>query len=179
MSTQQFIDAIHNNDYQTYENIFKKNPSIINEVNKQNDKFLYDIISSPLISPSISEKQKLLKFLHEGGNFKEILNSLKEPVCSETIIFLIKNGIILPQNIDLFKYAKRYDDSDDHSMIEVLYERKIDKLLNEHQTILADQKQYYENLLQQKLAEQKAQLLEEMYAPKGIGYNAAKERFES
>jgi hypothetical protein len=52
---------------------------------------------------------------------------------------------------------------------------------------LEKQKQYYENLLQQKLAEQKAQLLEEMYAPnsssdnglRGIGYRVAKERFES
>lgn len=42
---------------------------------------------------------------------------------------------------------------------------------------LDEQKEYFEKLIEQKLTEQKEQLLHEMYAPDSIGYQVSKDRF--
>jgi ankyrin repeat protein len=68
----------------------------------------------------------------------------------------------------IFDFLSEKEDKKHCKAIIKLYEKK----LNEHQ-------KYYENLLEKKLKKQKEELYEEIYAPSGIGYEAAKNRFEN
>jgi hypothetical protein len=149
MSTQQFIDAIYQNNLTTLTNMVNSDPSIIGQVNTNNGTLIQDILEM--------DTRCLCNNAKTGDQLVE----------TRVLKFLVKSGITLPHSMNkLLEFARLFGSTD--GLLASIYERLLD-----------DQKQYYENLLQQKLAEQKEQLLEEMYAPKGIGYNAAKERFES
>lgn len=164
MSYQQFIDAINSNNLTALKNMYQSDPNIINEVNTNSATLLDDLIKRniDIMNPNTP-----------SNNYEIITGSILK--------FLIQSGINLPESMDLlFNYSRLYCSTCE--MTTAIYER-----------LLADQKQYYENLLKEKLQEQKEQLLEEIYAPpdtigsndspyrelRGIGYSAAKERFES
>lgn len=154
MSYQQFIDSVYTNNLTTLKNMCQSDPNIINEVNTNSATLLADLINMnlDLMNPST-----------EINYF----NSDHIIIDTFILVFLIKSGINLPKSMDLlFDYSRMFGSS--FNMTTVIYER-----------MLKDQKQYYENLLKEKLQEQKEQLLEEIYAPNGIGYQAAKERFET
>jgi hypothetical protein len=154
MSYQQFIDSVYTNNLTTLKNMCQSDPNIINEVNTNSATLLADLIymNLDLMNPST-----------EINYF----NSDHIIIDTFILVFLIKSGINLPKSMDLlFDYSRMFGSS--FNMTTVIYER-----------MLEDQKQYYENLLKEKLQEQKEQLLEEIYAPNGIGYQAAKERFET
>jgi hypothetical protein len=154
MSYQQFIDSVYTNNLTTLKNMCQSDPNIINEVNTNSATLLADLIymNLDLMNPST-----------EINYF----NSDHIIIDTFILVFLIKSGINLPKSMDLlFDYSRMFGSS--FNMTTVIYER-----------MLKDQKQYYENLLKEKLQEQKEQLLEEIYAPNGIGYQAAKERFET
>ncbi len=164
MSYQQFIDAINSNNLTALRNMCESDPNIINEVNTNSATLLDDLIKRNIdkMNPNTTE-----------NNYEWV---------SELILkFLIQSGINLPDPMNLlFDYSRLCDSTS--NMTNTIYER-----------LLVDQKQYYENLLKEKLQEQKEQLLEEIYAPpdtigsndspyselRGIGYSAAKERFET
>jgi len=149
MSYQQFIDAVYTNNLTTLKNMCQSDPNIINEVNTNSATLLADLIYMNLDLMNPSTESDHLS------------------IDTFILVFIIKSGINLPKSMDLlFDYSRMFGSS--FNMTTVIYER-----------MLKDQKQYYENLLKEKLQEQKEQLLEEIYAPDGIGYQAAKERFET
>jgi hypothetical protein len=154
MSYQQFIDSVYTNNLTTLKNMCQSDPNIINEVNTNSATLLADLIymNLDLMNPST-----------EINYF----NSDHIIIDTFILVFLIKSGINLPKSMNLlFDYSRMFGST--FNMNTAIYER-----------MLEDQKQYYENLLKEKLQEQKEQLLEEIYAPNGIGYQAAKERFET
>lgn len=118
-----------------------------------------------------------INYINKDGNTALIMACKKikyddKNYQKDTVKLLLKHNA----NIDIknnkgynaIYYAKKYYSI---KITSLLYERKLENQKKELEN-------YYENLIQQKLQEQKEKLLEEIYAPDGIGYKAAKDRFE-
>jgi ankyrin repeat protein len=128
--------------------------------------------STLLMYSAVHNRPDVAKFLLENNaNINMIDNQNRTALHLSFISHSISIAMILlkQDNInidnDKIKLEDHLQGYDAYLAIE-LYKKKMD-----------NQKKYFENLIEQKLREQKEQLYEEIYAPNGIGYEVAKKRF--
>jgi len=206
---EKAINAIKKFDINTIKKYVEIKPSITHEIEAEDKQFTllcYAIIYNDLnIAKFLIENGADINYRKEGGSSMlttTIHFDIIPPHMTKKVKFLLDNDIDIDivsnkgygvfDAIDLRTKrisSGKYDTTSAYCMLEIsnmIYQKKLENQQKYYQKKIIDQQKYYENLLQQKLNEQKEQLLREIYAPdsspdnelKGIGYQAAKDRFE-